>query len=207
MMNRTVILLYALLVFAPAALAKDEKSIKRFTAAITALSPTVDPAEAEAVSVTAHQTSRQLAHEYRVVGPPFFQNFLIHIGVRERGFCYHWAYDIGARLKELRLKTLELHWGASDEGTRLESNCLVVTARGQPFLDGYIIDGWRNAGRLCWWPARKDSAYQWKENLQLTAWLGEPPAKKIARETTAPSTHNGASVDTTHAAPHADTLR
>jgi hypothetical protein len=178
---RYFIFLYAFLVFASGTLAKDEKSIKRFTAAISALSPSVDPAEAEAVSVTAHQTARQLAREYRVVGPPFFQNFLIHIGVRERGFCYHWAYDIGARLKQLRLKTLELHWGASDEGTRLESNCLVVTARGQPFLDGYIMDAWRNAGRLCWWPARKDSAYVWKENLQLTGWLSEPPAKKTVR--------------------------
>ena len=151
--------------------AKDEKSIKRFTAAIVALAPGVDPAEAEAVSVTSHHTARQLARDYRVVGPPPFQNFLIHIGARKRGFCFHWAHDIGLRLKELPLKTLELHWGASDEGTRLESNCLVVTARGQRFNDGYIIDAWRMAGRLCWWPVSKDSAYLWKENMQLTAWL------------------------------------
>jgi hypothetical protein len=166
-----LILLFACFAFARVASAKDEKSIKRFTEAIIALAPGVDPAEAAQVSVTAHHTSRQLAREYRVVGPPPLQNFLIHLGVRKRGYCYHWAYDIGTRLKEIRLKTLELHWGASDEGTRLESNCLVVTARGQAFADGYIMDAWRNAGRLCWWPVRKDSAYLWKENSQLTAWL------------------------------------
>ena len=88
--------------------------------------------------------------------------------------------DIGVRLKELKLKTLELHWGASDEGTRLESNCIVVTARGQAFNEGYIIDAWRMAGRLCWWPVSKDSTFLWKENMGLTAWLqdyGQPEPK------------------------------
>ena len=184
---RYFIFIFILAILAAGAHAKDEKSIKRFTAAIVALAPTVDPAEAELVSVTSHQTARQLARKYRVVGPPFFQNFLINVGVRERGFCYHWAHDIGVRLKELKLKTLELHWGASDEGTHLESNCLVVTAPGQSFFDGYIIDGWRMAGRLCWWPVRKDSKYLWKENLQLTAWLQEPErlGKKSSRATAA----------------------
>ena len=30
--------------------------------------------------------------------------------------------------------------------------------------------GWRNAGRLCWWPVKKDD-YPWKEDLHETAWL------------------------------------
>jgi hypothetical protein len=165
---------------AQAASAKDEKSIERFTDAIIKLSWTVDPAEAEQVATISHHMSRQLAHDYRIVGPPPFQNFLIHIGVRQKGFCYHFTHDIGVRLKELKLRTLDLHWGASDEGTRLESNCVVVTARGQAFNDGYIMDGWRMAGRLCWWPVSKDSAFLWKENMTLTAWLqdsGQPEQK------------------------------
>jgi hypothetical protein len=157
--------------FADRAMAMDEKSIQGFRDAIVKLAPDVDPAEAEAVSVTAHHTSRQLARDYRVVGPAVFQNFLIHIGARERGFCWHWARDIGTRLKELRLKTLYLHWGAADAGTHLEHNVIVVAGRNQNFRDGYIIDAWRNAGRLCWWPVTKDSSYKWKEDLQETAWL------------------------------------
>jgi hypothetical protein len=156
---------------ASGASAADEKSIEGFKQAMIKLSPTVDPAEAEAVSVTSHHTARQLAKEYRVVGPAVFQNFLINIGARQRGYCAHYARDIGTKLKELRLKTLYLHWGAADAGTRLEHNVVVVTARDQPFRDGYIIDGWRNAGRLCWWPVTKDSSYTWKEDPQETAWL------------------------------------
>ena len=170
-MIRSLIFIFAFLILADTASARDEKSIKAFREAIVGLAPDVDAGEAELVSVTAHTTSRHLAREYRVVGPSVFQNFLIHIGARQRGYCFQWARDIGARLKELRLKTVVLHWGAAYPGTRLEHNCVVVTARGQAFRDGYIIDGWRNAGRLCWWPVQKDSSYAWKEDLHETAWL------------------------------------
>ncbi|MFL6514391.1 MAG: hypothetical protein ACJ8M1_05150 [Chthoniobacterales bacterium] len=156
---------------AASARAVDEKSIEKFKEAIIKLSPNVDPAEAEAVSVTSHRMARQLARDYRSVGPAVFQNFLINIGARQRGYCAHYARDIGTKLKEQRLKTLYLHWGAADAGTHLEHNVIVVTALDQDFHQGYIIDGWRNAGRLCWWPVLQDSSYLWKEDLQETAWL------------------------------------
>ena len=167
----TLLLLAACCFFPEVVRGADEKSIERFTEAIIKLSPTIDPAEAEAVSVTSHHMARQLAREYRSVGPAVFQNFLINIGARQRGYCAHYARDIGTRLKELRLKTLYLHWGAADANTHLEHNVIVVTALDQDFHQGYIIDGWRNAGRLCWWPVLKDSSYVWKEDLQETAWL------------------------------------
>jgi hypothetical protein len=171
--------------------AMDEKSIQGFRDAIIKLGPGVDPAEAEAVSATAHHTARQLARDYRVVGPAVFQNFLIHVGARQRGYCWHWARDIGTKLKDLRLKTLYLHWGAADAGTHLEHNVIIVTLPGQSFRQGYIIDGWRNAGRLCWWPVLKDSSYHWKEDLQETAWLHDyelvPPKTAVQPKPATPS--------------------
>lgn len=177
---RSLIFIFAFALFADSAWAKDERSINGLHEALVALAPEVDPAEAELVSRTAHTTSRRLAREYRVVGPPAFHNFLIHRGVRQRGFCYDWVRDIAARLKEHRPKTLELHWGASFVGTYRENNCLVVTARGQPFHDGIIIDAWRHAGRLCWMQVTKDRKNAWVEDMGETAWLqdyGQPKRK------------------------------
>jgi hypothetical protein len=169
-----------------AAWARDEESIKGLRDAIVALAPSVDPAEAYLVSVTAHTTSRTLAREYRMVRPPDFHNFLIHIGVRQRGYCFHWARDIGARLKELKLKTLVLHWGAAFAGTERENNCLVITARRQPFRDGIVLDGWRKAVRLWWSPVSKDTKYVWKEDLRETAWLQNyGPNNRKSKRTTA----------------------
>ena len=180
------------LVFIAAAYADDSKSIRLFRDSLVKLAPDVDPAEAALLSATAHNTARRLAREWHVVPPAQFQNFLILIGRRQWGYCFHWAHGIGAELKALRLKTLVLHWGASDPGTLSESNCIVVTARGQPFQDGYVIDAWRGAGRLFWWPVKKDT-YHWKEDLQETARLNDyGPANKSHSLGTRTSTPRGA---------------
>src|SRR2546423_10799992 len=147
--------------------ARDERSIKKLGDALVALAPDVDPGEAERVSVTAHTAARSLAREYRLVWCPGFQNLLINMGKRQRGYCGHYARDIGERLKELRLKTLVLHWGAVFAGTMDESNCLVVTARNQPFQDGIVIDGWRRGGRLFWCALKKDSEYDLAQDAGL----------------------------------------
>ena len=176
-----VVLACALLLCPQGAMADDSKSIKRFRDAIEKLAPAVDPAEAQLVSETAHYTARRLQKEWRVVPPANLQNFLIHIGARQRGYCFHWAHDIGAQLRKLPLKTLVLHWAEAYPNTHLEHNVVVVTARGQPFYTGYIIDGWRAAGRLLWWPVIKDE-YPWKENMVETAWIqnrGPDPLKAL----------------------------
>jgi len=160
----------ALLFSTHTANATDEKSIAGFTKAIVALSPTVDPAEAQMVSEVSHHTARSLQKQWRVFPFALVQNFLIYVKAREGGFCFHWAHGIGMELRKLPLKTLELHWAEAHVNTRLEHNVVVVTARDQPISSGYIIDGWRAAGRLLWWPVTKDE-YPWQENLTYTAWL------------------------------------
>jgi hypothetical protein len=187
---RTVVFIIAFSLCVNAASARDERSIKKLRDALVALAPDVDPGEAEQVSVTAHTTSRRLAREYRLVWCAGFQNLLINMGKRERGYCGHYARDIGERLKKLRLTTLVLHWGACFAGTMDENNGLVLTARNQPFEDGILLDGWRNGGRLYWCKVKEDSAYDlllhpprkpeppghagttaWREDRLYTTWL------------------------------------
>jgi hypothetical protein len=150
--------------------ADDEKSIAGFRDAIIGLGPDVDPVEAQLVSETSHHTARRLQKEWRAVPVSIVQNFLVAIGARERGYCFHWAHGIGAELRKLPLKTLVLHWAEAYANTHLEHNVIVVTTRQHPIGSGYIIDGWRASGRLLWWPVAKDE-YPWKENMTETAWL------------------------------------
>ena len=191
-MIRTLVFIIAFSLCLNAVWARDEKSIKELRDALVALAPDVDPGEADLVSVTTHTLSRSLAREYGVVWFSGFQNLLIHLGMRQRGYCGHYTRDIGERLKELRLKTLVLHWGAAFPGAEIENNCLVVTARNQPFEEGIIMDGWRQAGKLFWSPLKKDMTYRrlvnpfretsrdgraldngsaWEEDKLYTAWL------------------------------------
>lgn len=185
-MIRTAVFIVAFGLYINAVWAIDEKSINRLRDALVALAPDVDPGEAEQLSMTAHTAERSLAREYRMVRFPGFQNLLIHMGKRERGYCAHYARDIGERLKELRLKTLVLHWGSAYPGTSIEDNALVVTARNQPFEDGILMDGWRSAPLLFWCPLKKDPDYRRRPDMFLqrpadgrtrdngTAWQEEP---------------------------------
>ena len=186
-----------LLLLHAAAQATDERSIKELAKALTALAHDVDPAEAQALSEKAHTKARSLKKEYRVVLNPEFTVFLYNIGKRKRGWCGHWAEDIGAELKELKCKTLVLHWGEAYPNTSSENNALVVTARNQPFKDGIILDGWRRAGRLFWCPVVKDDEYEveqhyghsgitvWKENMKWSEWLQEYQNEDKEKEATA----------------------
>ena len=129
------------------------------------LSPTVRVDEAERLALCAYVTSRQLAREYRVVFPPALNNILINTGARKRGLCYQWTEDLLHQLDALKLETFELHWGEAFARTFSENNGVVVTAKGQPFAQGIVLDAWRYQGRLYWGPVRKDpEKYEWKEN-------------------------------------------
>ncbi len=114
-------------------LAKAEKLADE----LVSLSPRVNRDEAKLVAGCAFATVSKLRREYRMFGTPIFNNFLIYHGLRKRGYCYQWSEDLLIALDALRLKSLELHWGEYDPGTWRENNCIVVTAKGQPFKRDY----------------------------------------------------------------------
>jgi hypothetical protein len=114
------------------------------------LSRRVDPNEAKLLADCAYATVAQLRPEYNMFGTPIFNNFLVYHGWRKRGYCYQWTEDLLLALDTLKLKTLELHWADTYRETWRENNCLVVTAKGQPFERGMILECWRHFGHLRW---------------------------------------------------------
>ena len=131
---------------------------------IMALSSTVDPEEAQRVAQIAYTTGRDLKREWRVGWPPGLHNFLVNRGARKGGLCFQWAERLLLRLAEEKWETLEFHWAESFETTASEHNVIVVTAKGQHFSHGILLDNWRYGGRLIWGPIVEDPHYQWKEN-------------------------------------------
>jgi hypothetical protein len=130
---------------------------------IAALSPSTRPEEARRLAECAYLNASRLKREYGVIWPPLFNNVLINAGIKKRGFCFHWAEDLLVALDALKLSTLELHWGEAQAGTWQESNCVVVTAKGQPFNQGIILDCWRHSGHLYWREVAADKV-PWVEN-------------------------------------------
>ena len=136
--------------------------IKQLEHELVALSAAVDKTDAQIMAATAVRESVVLAEEYQLIRPAVTHNLLVVLGIKDRGLCYHWTEDLMKRLQALDLKSLQLQWGVAYRGSELrEHNCVVITARGQSFFKGIVLDPWRNSGNLFWARVTKDS-YPWK---------------------------------------------
>src|SRR3954466_2156348 len=109
-------------------------------ARLVALSPSVNPEEARRVAYIAYTTGREMARKWQMGSSPTVHSFLINIGVKKGGYCYQFATELLLRLDAQKMKTLEFHWAESDAGTDTEHNVIAVTARGQPFEQGIMLD-------------------------------------------------------------------
>ena len=134
----------------------DVTKAEKLAGDLASLSPRVNREEANLLADCAFATVSKLRREYRMFGTPIFNNFLIYHGLRKRGYCYQWSEDLLIALDALRLKSLELHWGEYDPGTWRENNCIVVTAKGQPFERGIMLECWRHLGHLYFGPVVSD---------------------------------------------------
>ena len=119
--------------------------------------------EAGQVAHTAITYSSLLAEEYELIRPAVLHNVLVRVGLKNRGLCHHWTEDLMKQLELLELKSYRLYWGVAHRGSELrEHNSVVVTANGQLFEEGIVLDPWRNSGKL-YWILVKNDRYPWKE--------------------------------------------
>jgi hypothetical protein len=135
---------------------------ERLSRDLQQLAPSVSRAEADKAATTAIEESAKLSLDFKPICLPWMNNGLVNTGLRKRGLCYQWRDDLFPHLHRLNLKTLDLHLTSSRRATLLEHNGIVVTAKGQRFEDGIVLDPWRKGGRLWWGTLKKDKSHPWK---------------------------------------------
>ena len=133
----------------------------RLAADLKALSPSVSPKEAHSLATAAVDRAAQLNREWGPTINPWANNFLVNTGLREQGLCHQWREALFPALHALHPRTLDLHLAAARRATLREHNGIVVTAHGQPFDTGIILDAWRSGGILKWSLVKTDH-YPWK---------------------------------------------
>ena len=143
-------------------LSGQEAQQSRLEADLTRLLGYRDP-EAVRLAQTVLSTANELARTYRVQPPALWHNFLVNVGIRDRGLCCHWTQDLLQAIETLHLEKYDVLWGVSRYGTWREHNSVVVTAAGQAFDRGLVLDPWRNAGDLYWAPVATDD-YDWQRH-------------------------------------------
>jgi hypothetical protein len=161
----------------------DSTKAEKLTDQLASLSPRVNREEAKLLAQCAFATVARLRRQYRMFGTPIFNNFLIYHGIRKRGYCYQWSEDLLVTLDALRLTSFDLHWGEHDPGTWRENNCIVVTAKGQPFERGIMLECWRNLGHLYFSPV----VSHWETYKENSAYARVVLARSAARNA---SEHN-----------------
>jgi hypothetical protein len=171
----------------------DSANAQALARQIASLSPRVDQNEAALLANCAYATVSRLRRQYHMFGTPIFNNFLVYHGVRKRGYCYQWTADLLIALDSLKLRTLELHWGEVYAGTWRENNCLVATAKGQPFDRGMILECWRHMGHLRWnlVPSDEDRYVENKKYAQRV--LGGSASANARHETSSSDHRNSGS--------------
>jgi hypothetical protein len=118
--------------------------------------------EADLMAKKIIQKLYDLSNEYRVAGSALINNLLVNMKVKDKGYCYQYTDALRKTLKENSWRFFDLYWGAAYDKTWLENNGLVITAKGQPFETGIVVDPWRTASRP-YWNFVKGDRYPWKE--------------------------------------------
>lgn len=116
--------------------------------------------EAEAIATRMVRETRRVSEQFDMVGSPLFNNFLVHIGAKQAGFCYQWTATLAKALNALPWQYFSRQWGVANLQKATENNALVITARDAPLHDGLVYDPWRGAGTPYWRSVAGDH-YHW----------------------------------------------
>ena len=109
-----------------------------------------------------HETVR-LTKAFKLTSPPWFHNFLVNTGLREKGLCYHWSDALYVHFLKKHYPHFKFHLGGANIGEYFfEHNVLVVTSRHGKFEEGIVIDPWRDSGKLYFSKLKDDTKYAWK---------------------------------------------
>ena len=137
--------------------------LKNSLHALHGISPAAEAfTEADIIAKDVIETLYALSQKWRIGSSALLTNFLINVGVKEKGFCYHYVAALRKVLFKKEWNQYDIRWGTAWENTFRENNALVITAKGGSFEDGLAIDAWRTAGRPFWTKIKGDR-FPWVE--------------------------------------------
>jgi len=140
-----------------------ETKVAQLSILLQSLDRDIPPEEAKQLSKDIFYKTGQLTQEFELTSPPQYHNFLVNVGLRDKGLCYHWSDALYLYLSQKKYASFEFHLMGANIGEYLfEHNVLVVVAKGGRVEEGIIIDPWRDSGNLYFSKVSKDRKYQWK---------------------------------------------
>ncbi|MHA7876455.1 hypothetical protein [Roseivivax sp.] len=151
-----------------------QDEIAALTRAFRALDAEVDPEEAARAARIAVTYPLELRALYEIEDSPVVHNTKVNAGLKPRGLCWHWAQDMERRMRQENFQTLDLHRAVAPPRNlmRLEHSTLIISAAGDGYREGLVIDPWRYGGVLYWGPTEEDARYDWLPRREVLAAKG-----------------------------------
>lgn len=145
--------------------------IDKLTTLLLSLNRDIPKQEAQKLAIDIYQRTNNLIEEFELVSPPLLHNFLVNIGIRKKGLCYHWSDALFVYLKNQNYPSFEFHLVGANIGKYWsEHNSIVIISKENKrensiTEDGIIIDPWRNSGKLYYSQILKDREYKWSSRV------------------------------------------
>ena len=139
-----------------------QSQIDKLSLSLQALDKTIPYQESRRLSRDIFHKTQQLTKEFELTSPPLWHNFLVNIGLRKKGLCFHWSDALYLHLRKQHYMHYKFHLVGANIGEYFfEHNALVIVSKGGEIEDGIIIDPWRNSGKLYFSKVKNDTKYRW----------------------------------------------
>jgi hypothetical protein len=139
-----------------------QSSVAALSHLLTGLDPNIPKDEASHLAEDIFSYAAVLEKRFGREGDPYWHNFLINIGIKKRGLCYHYSDALYLHLRQGDYPHFAFHLLGTHIGEYWrEHNALAVTAKGHPVMEGVVVDAWRERGRVFVSKIREDRAYRW----------------------------------------------
>ena len=140
----------------------QRNNVKALSVMLQSLNTNTTSNESQQLSQDIFHKTQTLAKEFNFTSPPQYHNFLVNVGAREKGLCYHWSDALYSYLKAQNYNSFEFHlMGANIGEYWSEHNVLVVMSKGTSVEGGILIDPWRNPEALYFSKVKDDKKYVW----------------------------------------------
>lgn len=145
-----------------------ETQLDQLTVLLQGLDSTMPKSESVQLSKDIFDKTKQLTEEFELTKPALWHNFLVNVGVKEKGLCYHWSDALYLHLNEKKYAHFSFHLVGADVGEYFfEHNALVVVTKNAKIIDdSIIIDPWRDSGKLYFSKLKDDTLYKWKHRKE-----------------------------------------
>jgi len=141
----------------------EKRSMLKLTHLLQSLDANISISEAKRLSGAVYAQTVLLSKQFQMTSPPQYHNFLVNIGLKEKGLCYHWSDALYTYFSQETYPSFEFHlMGAYIGEYWREHNTLVVSAKGKEVKEGIVIDPWRDAGTLYFSRVKDDKQYPWE---------------------------------------------